>query len=648
MRQEPYLFDEFFSSGMEESVSPFLKKSSQKWGENIPLKNAILAAILLVIAFTLSFVKIEVAYLLLAFVYFHAGIPAIIKSAQDLKSLEINIDVLMTLAAFISIVIGSGFEGALLLVLFELSGAMEKVVTHKARGAIHNLHQLAPKMALFIDEDGEITQKSVTEIEVGSKIYVKAGEIVPIDGEVMEGATSVNLVHLTGESMPVFKDVGMDVPAGATNLEAAITLKVTKTATDSTLSHIIQLITKAAEAKPKLQRVLDKFGKRYATSVIALTAFFIFTLPYLLSIPYLGVEGSIYRALTFMIAASPCALIIATPTAYLSSISSCARNGVLLKGGIILDALARCKIISFDKTGTLTSGELSTSHFEPMSSKIDPDVALSIAYGLERQVVHPVSSAIVKFATEKGIKPAVITNFISVPGHGLQGKTSLGGKEVDVYIGLSEFIQKKTDQKIDQIKREGELLSLLLIDGECFIFRFSDAPREQVKEMLESLKDLGMKTLMLTGDHKANAEKVAKSVGIEEVYADLRPDDKLGLVEKLSKEVGLAMVGDGINDAPALARSTVGISMGQIGSSTAINASDVVLLKDEIHLLGWLFSKSQKTMKIVKQNLTLALSVIVLATTPALLGIVPLWLAVILHEGGTLLVGFNSLRLLKK
>ncbi len=648
MKQKPYLFDEFFSSGMEESISPFLKKSSKKWGENIPIKNAALAAILLVIAFSLSFVNKEITYLLLAFVYFHAGIPAIIKTAEDLKTLEINIDVLMTLAAFISIVIGSGFEGALLLVLFELSGAMEKVVTHKARGAIHNLHRLAPKMALFIDENGEMIQKSVTEIEVGSKIYVKAGEIVPIDGEVIDGASSVNLIHLTGESMPVFKKVGMEIPAGATNLEAAITLRVTKTATDSTLSHIIQLITKAAEAKPRLQRVLDRFGKRYATSVIALTALFIFTLPYLLSIPYMGIEGSIYRALTFMIAASPCALIIATPTAYLSSISSCARNGVLLKGGIILDALSRCKIISFDKTGTLTLGELTTSQFEPLSSKINPDEALSIAYGLEQQVVHPVSSAIVSFASEKGIKPAAITDFNSVPGHGLSGKAQVDGKKVDVYIGLSEFIQKKTSKEISFEKKEGELLSLLLIDDECFIFRFSDAPREQVKEMLESLKELGMKTLMLTGDHMANAEKVAKSVGIEEVYADLRPGDKLALVEKLSKEAGLAMVGDGINDAPALARSTVGISMGKIGSSTAIDASDVVLLKDEIHLLGWLFSKSHKTMRIVKQNLTLALAVIVLATTPALLGLVPLWLAVILHEGGTVLVGFNSLRLLKK
>ncbi len=622
--KKPYQFDEFFSSGSEESISPFLTLDSRNWAKNLSIKSAFGSAFFLILAFAFSFHNPPLTSLFLSLVYFISGIPALIASLNDLKNLEINIDVLMTLAAFLAVAINSGLEGALLLVLFELSHSMEHTVSHKARSALHNLNHIAPKFAHMINGDGILYEKSVRDIQIGEKVLVKHGEIVPLDGVIVEGTSSVNLVHLTGESVPVHKTVGDSIAAGARNLEAALTIAVNRTSSDSTLARIIQLITQAQEAKPKLQKWLDRFGKAYATTIILLTFSFALLFPFLLSISF---ESALYRSLAFLIAASPCALIIATPTAYLSAISACARKGILLKGGITLDALASCSIIAFDKTGTLTTGEL-----ECISNDC-PDHALSIAYGLERNVVHPIATAICKLAEEKKLPPAEIEQFKSRPGFGLEGVVQ--GERVA--IGLPEFIGVK-------VKQEG-VLAALLIGKKTYLFRFQDRIR---KEMAQLLKSLPLKAVMLTGDHENNAQIVARHLGISEVYANLRPEDKLDKVSRLSETAGLAMVGDGINDAPALARATVGISMGKIGSATAVDASDVVLLNDDLHLLAWLFKKSKQTLAIVKQNLILALGVILFATTPALLGLVPLWAAVILHEGGTVLVGLNSLRLLRR
>src|SRR3990167_8212506 len=317
---------------------------------------------------------------------------------------------------------------------------MEDTVSKKAKSALHNLHTLSPKFAFVLTSDGVPYEKAIREITIGEKLLVKHGEVVPLDGQVIEGISSVNLVHLTGESLPVSKTIGDLVPAGARNLEAALTIKVNRISSDSTLARIIQLITEAQDAKPQLQRMLDRFGKHYATTVIALTFFFAIALPLFGAISYFGHEGSIYRALAFLIAASPCALIIATPTAYLSAISACARRGILLKGGITLDALASCSIIAFDKTGTLTTGDLICLDLEPLgTTRLSPDEALSIAYGLERHVVHPISTAICKLAEEKKLPLPEISSFRTVPGFGLEGKYG----QMEIAIGLPEHIASK-------------------------------------------------------------------------------------------------------------------------------------------------------------------------------------------------------------
>ncbi|HEY4255553.1 MAG TPA: heavy metal translocating P-type ATPase [Chlamydiales bacterium] len=652
--KKPYLFDEFFASGREESVSPFLTTSSRSWGQNLSLKSALAAAFFLAVAFGLSFVNAPASHLLLLFVYFLVGAPALIATLNDIKSLEINIDVLMTLAAFLAVAIGSGLEGALLLVLFELSHGMEDMVSHKARSALHNLNNLAPKFALVLDEEGTLYEKGIRDIATKTRLFVKQGEIVPLDGIVLEGTSSLNLVHLTGESLPQMVRPGDAVPAGARNLEAALTIEVTRASGDSTLARIIRLIAEAQEAKPRLQRMLDRFSKVYASSVIGLTFLFAIGLPWLLDIPYFSLEGGIYRALAFMIAASPCALIIATPTAYLSAISACARKGILLKGGITLDALASCHTIAFDKTGTLTTGELSCVAIESIEeSSISPSQALSVAASLERHVVHPIALAITKLHAEQKLSFVELKEFKATPGYGLE---ALLMDDTFVAIGLSEHIATKLSpqraarfkEKISRSSESAQVLATLLIGQSLFLFRFTDQIRTQTKELIHNLRVQNSLTpVMLTGDHLQNASFVATELGITSVFANLRPEDKLTQVATLSAQNGLAMVGDGINDAPALTRATVGISMGRIGSATAIDASDVVLLNDDLSLLSWLFSHAHKSRRIIFQNVTLALTVILLATTPALLGWIPLWLAVILHEGGTVLVGLNSLRLLR-
>lgn len=641
-------FNAFFEAGKEEQLSPFLTPSGRKWAIHLPLKAALLAALLLFCAYFSSWFEFtSLSYLLLIFVYFLAGIPALIESLEDLASLQINIDVLMTLAAFGSVLIGSPLEGALLLVLFSISGAMEDAVTKKAKASIASLHQLAPSFASVLNEEGVSIERALVDIQAGERILVKAGQIVPLDGDVLEGTSSVNLVHLTGESLPVTKKPGDTVPAGAQNMEGALVIVVTHTTQDSTLARIIQLVTEAQESKPKLQRWFDRLSKTYAQTIILLAALFSAALPYIFNIPFLGEGGSIYRALAFLIAASPCALIIAIPIAYLSAIGSSAKNGIILKGGITLDALASCKTIAFDKTGTLTTGDLTCIGVDGDVSKI-----LDIAFALEQNAVHPIARAITKYALERGCKPAVLSDFKSVPGFGLEAIA----KNVKVFIGNLEFIEPKLPpvlkndlrRKFEMYSKQGEILAFLLVDSDLFIFRFIDTIRKEVPATLDLLRKDGYRLLMLTGDHPLSAARIASDLKIDEVHAGLKPEDKLRVVETLSEKTGLAMVGDGVNDAPALARATVGISMGQIGSSAAIEAADVVLLQDHIEKLHWLTQKAKATQWIVTENLIMATLAIFIASIPALLGVVPLWLAVVLHEGGTVLVGLNGLRLLRR
>lgn len=650
MSAKPIVFDDFFELGQSEQFSPFLIESSRKWGQNLYLKCSLFALLFLILSFVFSFYPslVPISHIFLLGVYFLVGIPALIESLKELSLFNINIDILMTLAAFSSVLIGSGMEGGLLLVLFALSGSMEDAVTAKAKGAISSLHKLSPTKATVIENDGSHLERAVQDITVGTHILVKAAQVVPLDGIVVSGTSSVNLVHLTGENFPIMKIPGDEVAAGARNLEGALVLKVTKTSSDSTLAKIIELVTEAQAAKPKLQRLFNHFSNKYAITIISLAALFAILFPFLLNIPFLGVEGSLYRALSFLIAASPCALIIAIPIAYLSAVSTCAKKGILIKGGVTLDALCRCKIIALDKTGTLTTGDLEVLFIEAEDEK-KLGSAISLAYALEKNALHPIAKAIITYANKNNLQAPEIEKFYQTPGSGLSAHY-LG---TEIHIGRPEFIASKLIEAqvflktIERFKESGDLITVLLIDQTTYLFSFQDSLRKGMKEAIDALKQ-DLKVIMLTGDHALSANRIAKKLGIDEVYADLKPENKLELISELSKKQDLAMVGDGVNDAPALARATVGICMGKVGQTAAIDAADVVLLHDNIEYLDWLFKKAHQTKRIVTQNLTLAISAIILASLPALGGYIPLWLAVVMHEGGTVLVGLNALRLLRR
>lgn len=656
--RKPIVFGDYFDLGLHEK-SPFLTPESEGWGRNLTLRASIMAAFLLLLSFSLSFYAtlVPLAHLLLVLVYFLAGIPALIEATEDLALFDINIDILMTLAAFSSFLIGSGMEGGLLLVLFALSGSMEDAVTAKARSAINSLSKISPNRACVIDQDGLIVERALIDVKVGDKILVKSGQIVPLDGVVISGASSVNLVHLTGENLPIPKKIDDEVPAGARNLDGVLTVLVSRTSADSTLAKIIELVTDAQEARPKLQRWFDSLSRTYAVSIILLSFTFALSLPYFLSIPFFGIEGSIYRALSFLIASSPCALIIAIPIAYLSAVSACARKGILIKGGVSLDALSSCRMVAFDKTGTLTTGELSCISLDPLfkEQSIDTSVAISVAASLEQNALHPIAKAILKVAAARSIEPKVLDHFRSIPGRGLEGTTLLQQTTTPVAIGQPDFIAERLTPSLAQLllsqaerlKDSGKLVAALIVGQECFLMVFQDTIRLEAKNTILALKKQKLKMAMLTGDHEKSARAIANFLDLDEVYADLKPEDKLQIVTQLSEIQNLAMVGDGVNDAPALARATAGICMGKVGSTTAIDAADIVLLHDNIEHLEWLFQKARQTTSIVKQNLCIAVGAILIASLPALAGLVPLWLAVVLHEGGTVLVGLNALRLLR-
>jgi len=345
----------------------------------------------------------------------------------------------------------------------------------------------------------------------------------------------------------------------------------------------------------------------------------------------------------------------------LSAVSACARHGILLKGGIVLDALAQCSIIAFDKTGTLTTGVLNCTDIQEVfnrKSKESPskDKLLAVAYTLEKNVVHPIAQAISTAASEKKLSSLGLRNFRSLPGYGVEAEVEWNEEWKTVFMGKPDYIldqlspseQILLQQTLQGSHQLGQLIAILFFDHQLYLFTFQDTLRPRLSQTIERLKAMGgWKLLMLTGDHEYSAQRIAQALGIESYYANLRPEDKLEHVTTLAQKEGLAMIGDGVNDAPALARATVGICMGKIGSGTAIDAADVILLQDDLDRLDWLMQKARQTQAIVRQNLTIATGAILIASLPALAGWVPLWLAVVMHEGGTVLVGLNALRLLK-
>lgn len=635
---------------MAEDNSPLLSKESRLFSHNLSLKAAYLSIFTYTLALLCHFIHAEnVSLLFLVLTFFISGTPACIKSLENLRDGTINIDILMTAAAFGSIFINGALEGSLLLVLFAVSESLGQMVSDKAKSTLASLKNLAPTIAWIVQTDGSLKKTPVHLVKIGDIIRTKSGEIVPLDGEIVHGASSINLMHLTGEKVPKSCGIGSIVPAGAHNLEGSFDLKVLRTGADSTIAHIIHLVVQAQAAKPALQQRLDKYSSSYALMIFITASAIAVLVPLFSTIPFFGSHSAFYRALAFLIAASPCALIIAIPIAYLSSINSCAKHGVLLKGGVVLDRLVSCKAIVMDKTGTLTTGELTCVKCEHFG-ELEPDFYARIL-ALEQSSSHPIAQAIVTFISNQKIAPLPADQYWTIPGEGVkgtfEGTEAFIGRVSSALPHIPQPLHNEIEQLIQQARNQGDICSLAYFKNHYAIFYFRDVIRPDAQQLVQTLHSAGYPIIMLTGDHKISADNIAGQLGIHEVYADLSPEDKLNKVRELAQKRHILMVGDGINDAPALAQATVGIAMGEAGSATAIDAADIVLLNDALSSLPWIIRKAKQTRRIVSQNLCLALAIILFISWPASLGIIPLWLAVVLHEGSTVIVGLNALRLLK-
>ena len=632
-------------------ASVFYTPQSQALARHMPLILAGFAGASLLVAFVArqSGAPAALAHLLTLVAFAVAGLPAVESVWQSLRRLTIDIDVLMLLGAGLAAVIGSPMEGALLLVLFALSGALETYALQRTQSAIVALRKLAPSEAVLLTEHGQRTVR-LQEIALGQRIVVRPGDRVPLDGRVVEGVSAVDESAITGESIPRDKFVGDAVFAGTVNASGRLVVEVTKLAGDTTLARIVELVTEARHRKAGTQRLIDRIGPPYSVAVILASVTVALVLPAIWGFAW--TEG-IRRGIAVLIVGSPCALIIATPVAYLSAIAGAARRGVLIKGGVYLETLAQTAVMVFDKTGTLTSGRVRLVDVVPLDGA-DADEALRLAGAIEVSSTHPLATAVTAALAERQLTAYAATDFASTPGQGLSGQVE--GREV--WIGRPDLAAERIDpdlrercrQRVEGIRRAGKTAAVMAADGAATLLVFEDTLREGAARCVATLRRQGVGRIeMLTGDHELVAEAISQRVGLDGFAADLLPEDKLTVLRRLRERYGqVVMTGDGVNDAPALVDADVGIAIGSIGADVALDAADVVLMSDQIEQIAWLHGHARRTASIVRQNLALAIAVIAGLGCCVVATSVPLPLAVIGHEGSTVLVALNALRLLKK
>jgi len=588
--------------------------------------------------------------------YLSGGYHGFIDTVKHLWRLKIDIHFLMITAAIGAAILGQWIEGAILLFLFSLSGALEHYALDKSRTAIHSLLELRPSEAHRITPGGPDVTVPVEELNIGDVVVVKPGEYIPIDGKVIRGETSVDQSTITGESVPVSKSPDDNVFAATLNENGVIEVKVTRRPEESTVSKIIELVEKAQKNRAKAQRFLDNFEPRYAVSVVLAVIGLIF-IPWLL----LGHEfdPTFYRAMTVLVVASPCALIISTPASIISAIANGAKSGILFKGGAYVEQTVEIDTIAFDKTGTLTEGKPSVTDLwawdagkTALSNQPDDTrKVLAIAAGCEIHSEHHLANAIVKKASDLDVIPQKVETMQAIPGKGVQAR--LNGQKVSVgnsklYEGELPGWNPQITAKADELRQQGKTVVFVVQAGRPLgLIAFADQLRPSAEQTIKNLRKLGVKRMvMLTGDSRGVAEAIAKTLGLDEIHADLLPEQKVEVIEKLKQTGTVAMIGDGVNDAPALANSDLGIAMGAAGTDVALETADIVLMGDDLSKLPYLITLSRKSKKVVWQNITFSLAVIVMLLLGVFLVDLPLTLGVIGHEGSTLIVVLNGLRLL--
>ena len=567
---------------------------------------------------------------------------------------EVGIELLMSIAAVVATVMGLAAEGAMLAFLYSISEAAEGYTEEKTRAAIKALMDLAPKTAL-VRRDGIEREIPVEELVVDEVFIVKPGESLATDGVILVGRSSVNQAPVTGESVPVEKEVGNPVFAGSINGEGALEVKATKTFADNTIARIIHMVEEAQEKKGKSQRFIERFGSRYSPIVLAI-GILVAILPPLL----FGSEWNtwITRATVFIVAAAPCALVISIPITLVASLGTGARQGVLIKGGVYVEELAKVKVVALDKTGTLTRGEpevtdvillRQNSHRKTFSQ----EELLALAAGIERRSGHPLAQAIVRHAEERLVTPVDLADFRSLTGSGASARWD--GRTI--YIGSPDLFQAQLGvslesewENINQLQSQGKTVVLLGDETAPWgLIAIRDNIRSNAAKAIHTLHAAGIeKVVMLTGDNERTAQAIARELGVDEFYADLKPEDKVMKVRELSERYGhVAMVGDGVNDAPALAEATVGIAMGAAGTDVALETADVALMADDLEKLAYALQLAKRNRAVVNQNLALSALVIGVLVIGAVAGLLTLPIAVLGHEISEFIVIASGLRMLK-
>lgn len=569
------------------------------------------------------------------------AIPSLFKGQFDT-------DVLMLAAAIGAAILGEWTEGAFLLFLFSLGHAGEHYALDRARNAVNALGQMMPKTAqLKLGE--RIIESPVSSLSIGDLVIVRPGDRVPVDGDIVLGISSVDQSPITGESVPVHKAVGDVVFAGTINQDNALEVRVTHLAEDNTLSRVMRMVAEAQSQQSPTQRFTDRFTTWFVPTVL-IFVLLVIAVPPLVS--WMPLRESFYRGMLLLVAASPCALALGTPASVLAGIAQAARNGVLIKGGVHLENLGALNVMAFDKTGTLTEGKFKVTDIVPMNGN-SPEEVLRIAGAVEQSSNHPLASAVVRAARQKALDLPPATGLENITGRGV--KSEIAGRPV--FIGSLKLFREMSDysleddliQAVTEFENQGKTTMAVNYDGQFLgILALADAPRQGVKETLQTLLDLGVKKLvMLTGDNNEVAERVGQQVGVTDVRAGLLPKDKLNAIRKLQAEYGsIAMTGDGVNDAPALATATVGIAMGAAGTAVALETADVALMADDLGKLPYAVGLSRASRSIIRQNLAISLGVIALLIVTSVAGWMQLSGAVILHEGSSILVVLNALRLL--
>lgn len=617
----------------------------EAWYFHTHMRNALIAGLLTGIAF--SFAHLGIISSLIETAIYAIAIPlgAYYWGQDGIKKLIhgkiIGIEILMLAATIGSVLLGMWDEAAFLVFLYGMAEGLEEYTYAKTRASIRKLLDLAPKEARVI-RNGVETIISSEQIAIGDIFIVKPSESITTDGIIIEGRSSVNESPVTGESIPVEKTEKMRVFAATINQEGVLKIRATATYKDNTLSKMVRMVEEAQEQKSNTQLFIEKFGRRYSPLIL-------FTSLLLIIIPPLLGESIITwatKAVVLLVAAAPCALVMSTPVAIAAGIGRAGKSGVLIKGGVHLENLGKIKVVCFDKTGTLTLGEPQVTDILALSG--DDLKILSLAYSIEQFSEHPLAKAIVKEAKKLSVSVLETTEFSALIGSGAKAKIL----NETIYIGkpnlFEEFGQNiQTIKDVERLQSHGKTVILVGSKENIFgIIALRDEPRPLAKKAISQLHQIGIKVIMLTGDNELIAKSIASELGIDELKANLTPQDKIAVIEELERKYGgVIMVGDGINDAPALARATVGMSMGAIGTDAAIEAADTVLMSDDLEKVLYAINLGKKAKKIGFQNIVFSILVLTSLIPSALIGVMTVSVAVFLHELSEFLAVANGLRM---